>query len=207
LHICPNEHISGPKLLDLERSTHSHWFTLIFRHIWTHFDLLTKFLANLSSGMNFLYKVIDDSWWHVSHTVLHIGPKGHISGQRVLDLELFIHSYWLLLMLLQPYMSQCMTYWIYFWQISPRSLTLYTYSLTPDFISAMKKSILALYKHFFVQESSIMNFLYILFASILCYFSHTWAHVWPTVHISGKLFSDQEPSILTHWQLLMKLHL
>jgi len=44
-------------------------------------------------------------WWYVSHGVLQIWPIGHISGQRVPELELPTHYYWLLLMLPHSFRS------------------------------------------------------------------------------------------------------
>jgi len=87
---------------------------------------------NIFSGPRVLHlelSILFDSFWCYSRrTVVHIRPAYIFSVPRVLDHELSIHTYWLTL-LLQPYISPCMTYWTYFWKINPQSWTFYTYWL------------------------------------------------------------------------------
>ena len=91
---------------------------------------------------------------------------------------------------------------MYIWPKSTQSWTFLTLPLTAsDVTSLIQKSILDLLKKKLSQESSFMNFLYLLIASLWCYFSHTWANVWPPEHISGKLVLDNENFIHTHWLL------
>ena len=61
-------------------------------------------LAQESTIMNFLYILIDNFSWYISHTVVHIWPNGHVSGLRVVDFE-FSNSIYFLLIISHPYSS------------------------------------------------------------------------------------------------------
>ena len=119
--------------------------------------------------MNFTYTPIDPIWCYISYTEVHVWRTEHISYSSVLDHELSIHTHCLTLMLLQTYISPCLTYWTYFCQINPRSWNVYIYSLTPsDDTSAVEYCIFYLKVIFLDKEYSVLNFSYITIDSIWC---------------------------------------
>jgi len=130
--------------------------------------------------LNFLYMPIASLWCYFSHTWAHVWLSGHISGKLVLNHDLSTHIHWLTVILLQSYMSPCITYWTYFWQISPNGhiwtnghisgkLILSTYPLTPSGVRSV----------------------------------HTVVHIWLTEHISDQTVFDTELLTYTHRSLLM----
>jgi len=193
------------------------------------------FWAKKYSILKFLYIISAAFWCHISNNVIHIWPNEHISGPKALDLELSIHTHWLTLILLQPYMNpfwpseqisgklvldhelSIHTHWLIVMlpqtYMSP-CLTYWTYfcqisprswTLTPDYISTIEYCIFDLMDKFRDKEYSIWKFQYILIDWLWSYFSHIWTLFWPTEHISGKLVLDDEISIQTHW-LFLVLH-
>ena len=157
VHIRLIEQISGKLVLDVELCIYTLWLLQIWLHpyrsphktYWTYFWQISPWLKN------FLYLLIDSIWWNTRHKVLHIWPNGHISGQRVLCLELSIHNSlshsdltWVIL-----------TYWRNFWKISPRWWTFYIKSLTlSDGTSDTEYCTFDLIDIFLSNWYSILNF-------------------------------------------------
>jgi len=62
----------------------------LFNSFWCYISHnWPTFLAKEPSIVNFPYILIDSLWCYISHKVVHIWPNGHISGQRVLNLDIF----------------------------------------------------------------------------------------------------------------------
>lgn len=79
--------------------------------------------------------------WRITsamHLLVYRVSSPYISDPRFLDRELFIHTYWLILMLRQPYSSPYLTYWKYFRPRSRRLWTFYTQSNNSLVTSAMQ---------------------------------------------------------------------
>ena len=161
VHIRPTEHISGKLLLSHELSIHIHWLHLMLDQyrLCSTFGWQNIFLTKQYLISNILHILIEAFWCHIIHIEVHICPTEHISDPRDLVHELSIHTHWLTMMLLLPYMSSCLTFSRYFWHISPQSWTFYIYSLTPDYTSAIEYWIFDLMDIFLVKEYSILNFL------------------------------------------------
>ena len=92
--------------------------------------ILNIFLAKEYSILNFLHILTDTFWCHISFTGVHIWPNEHISGRKVLDSKLSMHTHWFALILCAPYMKPFWPTEKYLWQISPWWWNFYTKALT-----------------------------------------------------------------------------
>ena len=106
-HVWPTEHICDNLVLN-QWTVYTNSLTLSDNSSAIEnciFDLMDICLFDLE-----LFYINIDSCC-VTHTEVNIRPTEHISGQRELDIELFICTHWCLLILIQLYRSPCLTYW------------------------------------------------------------------------------------------------
>ena len=92
--------------------------------------ILNIFLAKEYSILNFLHILTDTFWCHISFTGVLIWPNEHISGRKVLDSKLSMHTHWFALILCAPYVKPFWPTEKYLWQISPWWWNFYTKALT-----------------------------------------------------------------------------
>ena len=159
------------------------------------FDLMDIFLAKEHSILKFLFILTDAFWCHIRHKVIHISANDHIFGKLVLDLEHSVNTHWQLLVIRQPWITEHLTLWTYFWPKSIRSGTLHTLLLTLSYVTLLReKSILDLLNIFLAKLSTILNFLYILIdmsnqpyrSPYLTY----WTYFWPKSRRFWTFFLD-----------------
>jgi len=119
----------------------SAWSWTFYRYSLNLSDFISAILKSIIDLLKKFFVLdhefcIHNYWLHLTlikpDSIQTVGHIWHISGLSALDLELSMYTLWLLLIWLYPYRTPYKTYWTYFWQISPRSRTFFTYSLTPS---------------------------------------------------------------------------